>query len=248
MMIIRPEDVIHKVILLRLLTEIADTKILSQSLYFKGGTCASMLGYIDRFSVDLDFDVKPGSDERVLRQEWYRIFSKLGLRVDDESKKALEFFLKYESPKGARNTVKVDALNQVWKANRYESRKFFEIDRMLMCQTKETIVSNKLVAPLDRWKKHKRIAGRDIYDIHYFLSHGYRYIPDILSERTGVSGVQFFEKLIVFIRTHVNQRIITEDLNTLLPPLIFQQVRKTLIQETLVLLEGQKKNAPLSFK
>jgi len=35
---------------------IYDDPILTDNLYFKGGTCAAMLGYLDRFSVDLDFD------------------------------------------------------------------------------------------------------------------------------------------------------------------------------------------------
>ena len=54
---IRPEDIIHKSYLNRLLMEIIDRPVLSHNLAFKGGTCAAMLGYLDRFSVDLDFDV-----------------------------------------------------------------------------------------------------------------------------------------------------------------------------------------------
>ena len=57
MILLRPQDTIHKVQLTRLLTEILDNSILSQNLYFKGGTCAAILGYLDRFSVDLDFDL-----------------------------------------------------------------------------------------------------------------------------------------------------------------------------------------------
>ena len=57
MILLRPQDTIHKVQLTRLLTEILDNPTLSQNLYFKGGTCAAMLGYLDRFSVDLDFDL-----------------------------------------------------------------------------------------------------------------------------------------------------------------------------------------------
>ncbi|HIP71371.1 MAG TPA: hypothetical protein EYH05_08260, partial [Anaerolineae bacterium] len=47
----------HRIQLTRLLTEILDDPYLAASLYFKGGTCAAMLGYLDRFSVDLDFDL-----------------------------------------------------------------------------------------------------------------------------------------------------------------------------------------------
>ena len=57
MLNLRPEDILHKSQLNRLLIEIIDQPTLSQNLAFKGGSCASMLGYLDRFSVDLDFDV-----------------------------------------------------------------------------------------------------------------------------------------------------------------------------------------------
>ena len=42
MITLRPQDTVHKAHLLRVLTEIVDNQILSSSLYFKGGTCASM--------------------------------------------------------------------------------------------------------------------------------------------------------------------------------------------------------------
>jgi len=240
MIITRPEDTLHKLQLFRLLTEIADTPPLSTALYFKGGTAASMLGYLDRFSVDLDFDLKPGIDAKVLRHEFHRLFKRLNFQLDDESKRALLFFLKYDSPKGQRNTLKLDAVSQVWKANRYEPKRLPEIDRTLICETKETMVANKLVAPLDRWKKHKKIAGRDIYDIHYFLFHGYRYIPEILTERTGLSPKEFFQTLVFFIERRVTGRIITEDLNTLLVADTFQSMRKTLVRETIMLLREEE--------
>jgi predicted nucleotidyltransferase component of viral defense system len=53
----RPQDILHKSYLHRVLAEIVDHPVLSQALAFKGGTCAAMLGYLDRFSIDLDFDV-----------------------------------------------------------------------------------------------------------------------------------------------------------------------------------------------
>ena len=60
MLDLRPEDILHKSNLHRLLMEVVDQPVLAQSLAFKGGTCAAMLGYLDRFSVDLDFDLVNG--------------------------------------------------------------------------------------------------------------------------------------------------------------------------------------------
>ena len=106
-------------------------------------------------------------------------------------------------------------------------------------QTLETMVANKLVAVTDRYNLHGTIAGRDIYDIHYFLVHGYNYHAPVIAERTGIAPKDYFEKLILFVKENVNQTIINEDLNTLLPPAQFQQIRKILIPETVSLLNRE---------
>jgi len=107
-------------------------------------------------------------------------------------------------------------------------------------QTIETMFANKLVAVTDRYALHRSIAGRDIYDIHYFFLHGYAYTPAVILERTGLSVVDYFEKLELFIKTHVTQTLINEDLNTLLPNDQFQAVRKVLLPETLHFLEREQ--------
>jgi hypothetical protein len=92
----------------------------------------------------------------------------------------------------------------------------------------------------DRYAQHKTIAGRDIYDIHHFFIQGYAYHGAIIQERTGLEPKAYFGKLIDFIKTHVTQTIIDEDLNSLLPYRKFQQIRKILIPETLSILTGEQ--------
>jgi hypothetical protein len=111
---------------------------------------------------------------------------------------------------------------------------------MMYSQTIETMFTNKLVAVTDRYNAHKTIAGRDIYDIHYFLVHGYAYHGPVIQERTGLSPQDCLGKLVDFIKEHVTQTIIIEDLNTLLPNKQFQQVRKILLPETLSLLTREQ--------
>jgi len=72
--------------------------------------------------------------------------------------------------------------------------------------------------------------------------HGFAYHAPVIQERTGLKPGDYFTKLIDFIKEHVNQTIINEDLNTLLPNSRFQQVRKILLPETLsVLVREQEK-------
>ena len=235
---IRPEDLLHKSHLNRLLIEIVDEPLLAQSLAFKGGTCAAMLGYLDRFSVDLDFDVI-GDDKLIeLRPLFHQIIGKLGMSVMLEFDKGLFFQVRYPSKPGQRSTLKISANNFVPVANRYKVQYFPEIDRLMNSQTIETMFGNKLVALTDRFKQHKTIAGRDIYDIHHFFIQGYAYNREVIRERSGLEPQEYFEEMLVFIQSNVNQTIINEDLNSLLPAHKFQQIRKILLPETIALLEN----------
>lgn len=236
---LRPEDIIHKSFMHRLLIEIVDQPVLSQMLAFKGGTCAAMLGYLDRFSVDLDFDTLEKADEAKLREGFSTAFESVGLEVKLAFYDSLFFQLKYKTKSGSRNTLKVSASTERILTNKYQVAYFPEIDRMIKCQTIETMFANKLVAVKDRYNRYQAIAGRDIYDIHHFFLMGFDYDFAIINERTGYEPVTFFEQLISFFNTHVNQKLINEDLNTLLPNAQFQSIRKVLIPETLSLLEKE---------
>lgn len=237
-------DSLHKAWLYRVLEAIASDQYLSSVLYFKGGTCASMLGWLDRFSVDLDFDYG-GNLEDISRtcEALEIIFADLGLSIKDKSQNGIQYFLKYENNKNygnmARNTFKIDASFPLFVSSKYSSQRFLEIDRIFICQTKETMFSHKLCALTDRFKKTGRIAGRDLYDIHYFFMNGYKYDPAVIEERVGLLPEEFFSKLILFIEKHVTDQIITEDLSSLLLPQQFKILRKVLKREVIQLLKDE---------
>ena len=237
MLIIRKEDIIHKSVMNRLLMEIADNTILSQYLAFKGGTCAAMLGYLDRFSVDLDFDVLPGENKENLRQEFYEVFKAQSLEIAKEKSRALFFQVRYQSTPKERNLMKVSASDIFIKTNLYKALYLAEINRIMKCQSVESMFANKLVAITDRYNLYRKIAGRDIYDLHYFFTHGYSYRFQIIEERTGMGEKEYLRKLSAFIRKHVTQKLIDEDLNTLLADKQFKMIRKIIIPETLSILE-----------
>ncbi|HBG75112.1 MAG: hypothetical protein A2X25_14485 [Chloroflexi bacterium GWB2_49_20] len=240
MLELRPEDILHKSYLNRLLMEIIDRPVLAHNLAFKGGTCANMLGYLDRYSVDLDFDVLKNADEIILRNEFHQVFDYLGLKISGEFDKVLFFQLRYPNDPGKRNSMKISGSNLVVNANQYKVQYFTEVDRLMNSQTIETMFANKLVAVTDRFELHQTIAGRDIYDIHNFFIHGYSYHTPVIQERTRLEPKDYFRKLIDFIKEHGNQTIINEDLNTLLPNNKFQQIRKILLPETLSILTREQ--------
>jgi predicted nucleotidyltransferase component of viral defense system len=233
----RTEDLIHKIWLYKLLGAMFNNVLISNNLYFKGGTCASMLGWLDRFSVDLDFDyIGDQKDIPEIRRILEGIFSDLKLIIDDSSKNTLQYFLKYDNGEHQRNTISIDSYFPVPKSNKYEAKRFADIDRTIMCQMVETMFAHKLVAITDRFDKRGTIAGRDIYDIHHFFSKSFDFDKNIIEEETSMKIKDYLTKLIKFIDEKVTETIIDQDLNFLLTPEEFKKVRKSLKGETLLYL------------
>lgn len=245
MIVPRREDIPHLIQLYRLLTEILDNDYLSKNIYFKGGTCASMLGYLDRFSIDLDFDLDKNiakNGKKLIDRELKTIFKKLNFEIKQKSSYTLFYVLKYQSKPGLRNTIKLSLIDNQFRSNEYKPNYLKEINRYAVCQTVETMFGNKLAAVTDRYKKYKTFAGRDIYDIHYFFINGYKYNHKIIKERTGKSSESYLKELIKFIDKKVDNKLINEDLSFLLPPDKFQTIKKVLKTETLMLLKNELNN------
>ena len=236
-------DATHKAWLCRILEGIVDDALLPSVLYFKGGTCASMLRWLDRFSVDLDFDYA-GGRERIAatRAALERVFGELGLVVKDSSKRGIQFFLRYDGQ--GRNTIKIDTSFPLLLANTYAPKRLLEIDRIIKCQTIETMFAHKLLALVGRSRSRGSIAGRDVYDVHFFFMRGYRYSAAVIEEGSGMDVKDFFSKLLAFVDREISDKVLSEDLNYLIPAAKFQLMRKVLKRELLTLLRDEISRLP----
>ncbi|MFA5855012.1 MAG: nucleotidyl transferase AbiEii/AbiGii toxin family protein [Candidatus Gracilibacteria bacterium] len=241
------QDTVHKAWLLRLLTAISEDTLLSEKFGFKGGTCAAMRGLSNRFSVDLDFDLLAEEKEMPnIRKALEKIFAMLGLEIKDQSAKVPQYFLKYQTgdlskSNTGRNTIKLDVSFPAPSTNDYEMIPLPEIDRVVKCQTLETLVANKLVALIARYERTGKLAGRDVFDVHQFLLNGYAYKAEVILQQRAESLQDFFQKLIDFVEKTVTNTLVDQDLNLLLPEDDFQKIRKILKQETLNLLKEELK-------
>lgn len=238
MLLPQKSDAAHKAWLSRILVEIADDAFLPSVLFFKGGTCASMLGWLDRFSVDLDFDYA-GDTHHIaeVRAALERIWASLGLHVKDASKRGIQYFLRYDGQ--GRNTIKIDTSFPLLSANTYAPQRFVDIDRIVTCQTIETMFAHKLLALIGRQATRGSIAGRDVYDIHLFFMRGYRYADAVIREGSGMAVKNFLSHVHAFVEQQVTDKILAEDLNVLLPAEQFQRIRKTVKREVLVMLRDE---------
>ena len=235
------KDALHKAWLYRTLTAIIDDQYLFDCLRFKGGTCSAMQSYLDRFSIDLDFDyVGHKKDLPQINKHLEDIFSNLGLEIKDQSQNTPQYFLKYPAKTDIRNTLKVDITFPPPKSNKYETIRFKEIDRLIQAQTIESMFANKLVALIERFEKNNSIAGRDVYDIHHYFLNGYKYDQNIILERRKISDLKiFFTELKLFIEKNITEKIITQDLNMLLSPEQFQKIRKILKKEVSMFIQDE---------
>ncbi len=203
-----------------------------------------MLSWLDRFSIDLDFDyVGTPAKMPATRRALERIFRDVGLEIKDASKKTPQYFLRYPlATQSSRNTIKIDVTFPPVKANTYQPYHLLDIDRVITCETKETMFANKLVALIERYELREAIAGRDVYDIHHFFLQGFRYNTKVIQERRKIKNVEvFFRRLIDFVDTRVTSTIIEQDLNVLLAPEQFRRIRTHLKRETIMFLTDELK-------
>lgn len=216
-MIVPNKDAIkHKNQIYRLLREILKDSFLSQNLMFKGGTYASLRGVLDRFSVDLDFDLPTKEKRGVIRDRCYEIFDTLDFEIKDESKNYLQFFLKYDAPQGERNTLKLEINDDVSKFNKYEKVLLEQINMYCNGHTLDTMFANKLVACKARFDKNGKIAGRDFYDIYKFFLQGLDVNKRVVEDRMDMNYIEYIDSLILFTQEHLTKRLLNQDLNPLL--------------------------------
>jgi len=239
MTIPKPEDAKHKNEMFRLLRELLSNALLSNELKFKGGTYAALAGYLDRFSVDLDFDLPDKSKKDEIRQLCYGIFSQLNLEIKDESNNHLEFFLKYDSRPNTRNTLKLEINDDVSPNNGYEKVYLREINMYCNAHDVGTMFANKLVAARGRFVKNNKLSGRDFYDIHAFFLQALPINKEVVEERTGVGFTEYLALLVKLIEDEVNDEVLYSDLNPLLSSDKLSSVVKNLKPELLVMLNDE---------
>jgi len=234
----RKIEIPHKLAMYRLLDGLLSNVFIATNIYFKGGTCAAMLGYLDRFSIDLDFDLIDKSQKAKIRKEIYKVIKDLGFEIKDESKEHLQFFLKYRDVANQRNTLKLEIVDIVSKENQY--RKFYlaELDRYCQAQTIETMFANKLVALKARWKEGKSIAGRDLYDIHYFFNQGFGINSKVIEDLCGKSLKVYAVELSSFIEKNISEKMLLEDLNSVIDSKKLNTLVPRIKQEVIIALNS----------
>ena len=241
MIIPKPQDAKHKNQMFRLLRAILLDNLLANNLYFKGGTYAAVQNILDRFSIDLDFDLPDKLKKPIIKEKLLAIFNKLGLEIKDQSQNHLQFFLKYPSSPNQRNTLKLEIYDNPSIKNTYQKTYLPELSMYCNGHTSDTMFANKLVATTERFNRTGKIAGRDFYDLHQFFNQGLPINQAVVTNRSSQTLPQYLKTLSKFISKNLTQKLLTQDLNPLLSPDKLNQVLPHLKPELLVFINDRLK-------
>lgn len=180
----------HKNILVKILKDMYGDPTISTILGFKGGTAATLFYGLDRFSVDLDFDLLDAEKEDYVFERVKTILENYG-RLKQFRKKRFNLFyaLVYDQKNVNAQNVKVE-INRREFGSRYNVASFLGISMQVM--VKEDMAAHKLCAMYERIGK----TNRDIFDVQFFLSHNWPINKKIIEDRMGVLYKEFLQNLI----------------------------------------------------
>jgi len=217
----------HRTILFQILKDIyADTTI-SPFLGLKGGTAALMFYGLDRFSVDLDFDLLDEGQEEVVFNRVINIAARYGA-IKETYKKRFNLFILLSYEGKARN-VKVE-INRRQFGSKYEIKTYLGVSMQVMVI--EDMFAHKLMAMYERIGK----TSRDIYDVWFFLKSRYPISKQIVENRSEMSFDHLVKKCIDVLE-EMEDRHILDGVGEFLTTSQKDWARAKLREETIALLK-----------
>ena len=180
----------HKNILIKILKDIYADPAISSILGFKGGTAAALFYDLDRFSVDLDFDLLDADKEDRVFERVKAILENYGkLKQARKKRFNLVYVLSYDEKDVNAQNVKVE-INHREFGSKYDVKSFLGISMRVM--VKEDMATHKLCAMYERIGK----TNRDVFDVQFFLAHDWPVNKKIVEDRMGMTYKRFLEKSI----------------------------------------------------
>ena len=192
----------HKNIMVKILKDIYTDNTLGPVLGLKGGTAALLFYGLDRFSVDLDFDLLDETKEDYVFKQIKKILENYGTIKEAQKKRFnLFYLLSYiEKTQGEQN-IKIE-VNRRDFDSKYEVVNYYGISMLVMA--KEDMFAHKIVAMYERIGK----TGRDIFDVWYFLQNDWPINKQIVENRTKMSYKEFLSKNIKVLEKFNNKDIL----------------------------------------
>ena len=217
----------HKTILFQILKDIYSDTTIAPLLGFKGGTAALMFYDLNRFSVDLDFDLLDESKEDYVFEKVVTIIKTYGV-LKESRKKRFNLFclLSYEDK---AHNIKIE-INRRQFGSKYELKTYLGVSMLVM--VREDMFAHKLMAMYERMGK----TSRDIYDVWFFLQNRFPINKDIVEKRSSLSFEELLQKCIEHLEKVSNTHIL-RGLGELLSESQKAWAKTKLKEDTIILLK-----------
>ncbi|QQS61178.1 MAG: nucleotidyl transferase AbiEii/AbiGii toxin family protein [Candidatus Moraniibacteriota bacterium] len=182
----------HELVMTQILKDVYADTFIGPLLGFKGGTAAYLFYGLERFSVDLDFDLLEVSEEKrtIVFDRISQILLQYGTIRDSQQKENTIFLLL--SYGAGEYGIKVE-VNTRKVGSLYEMKQYFGIPMLVM--KKESMFASKLIALIER----KKFAARDMYDVYYFLKNNWDIDINVLNKYGKKNIVSFLDECIHFV-------------------------------------------------
>lgn len=189
----------HRQVMFEIITDIYRSSI-GNFLGFKGGTMAYFFYGLDRFSVDLDFDLLDEKKIPEVTKIVSEILSNYGeIREKTNKKFTLFWLLNYE--KNNRN-LKIEISKRKQNGVIYEIANFYGTD--VKISKIEDAFATKLLACTTR----NRTAYRDFYDVYFYLKKGITPNEKIIKTETAKNLKNYLISLSGYIQKNVSNRTV----------------------------------------
>jgi len=218
---------LHKSIMLQILKDIYSDTSISPFLGFKGGTAAYMFYGLNRFSVDLDFDLLDEPKKDYVFKRVGQLLKSHGKTKEAREKRFSLFFLL--SYREKEHNIKIEINRRVF-GSRYEIKTYLGISMRVM--VRDDMFAHKLMAMYERLGK----TNRDIYDSWFFLKNNYPINKEIVEQRAGMPFRNLLKKCIRLLEK-TDARNILAGMGELLDGKQKTWVKTNLKAETIFLLK-----------
>ncbi len=163
---------------MQILKDIYSDTTIAPFLGFKGGTAALLFYGLNRYSVDLDFDLLDESQEQSVFEGIKNIAEHYGVMVDSRIKRFnLISVVSYDKQS---QHIKIE-VNRRNFGSRYEVKTILGISLLVM--VREDMFAHKLMAMHERVGK----TSRDIFDVYFFAKNHWPINKAMVETRSGMS-------------------------------------------------------------
>lgn len=211
----------HEQILKSILKDIYLNPYLQANLAFKGGTCLYMFYGLERFSIDLDFNLLSNNFDSSLVQH---IVNKY-VSVEEVSNKHFTWLWIGSYEKG-KQKVKIEISKRDYP-DKYINKDFYGLTIPTMHPS--YMFAHKLCAITDR----KKLQMRDLFDTNFMFSKGFEINEDIIRIRMNKSVKDYLNILIKFIEDRKDKINVLDGLGELVSNSQKDKIKSTLLKDIL---------------